>query len=238
MASIGENFQGPRSYGPVLTALCLALGIGITGCANSSDNVAARTPGTAAATVAGKPIDPSGAGIPPKSKLPKLPKGVSTAKPNDPLAMAAIGPVKRNGKKVQPGVRTKRDVQPFTTPVTYTDGLGLRIAKMTQGKVSGQGPGVFPGRTVTDFYLTLANHTKKALPLDVVVVTVTYGSPARLAHLVYNPNSVDFTGPLAAGQSAKAVYGFSIPTADLGNVTMTVDLDGVHQLAVFKGKVT
>jgi hypothetical protein len=171
------------------------------------------------------------------SKSP-LPKGVSTAIPKDPLAPASVKPVIRGSKTPRLSVRVKGGAEPFNRPITYTDGLNLRITKMTQGKVTGQGPGVFPGRAVTDFYVTLTNHTQRTLDLGVVVLTVTYGSPARLAHLVYNQNSIDFAGPVKPGKSGRAVYGFSIPAKDLGHVTMTVDLDGIHQLAVFTGRAS
>lgn len=237
MVHVPQRSRALSNRGLTIAALCLAMGTGVTGCANSSHDVAARAPGATAAARGGPSGGPTGQAIPPASKLPKLPQGVSTARPKDPLAPATIDQVMRNGKKVHPSVRVKGGVQPFTNPIIYTDGLRLTITKMTRGTVTGAGPGVFPGRPVTDFHVTLANDTQKALPLGVVVVTVTYGSPARFAHLVYDKNSADFTGPIPAGQSGKAVYGFSIPSADLDNVRMTVDLDGVHQFAVFKGKV-
>lgn len=228
--------------GLLVAAACMALGAGATGCGNSPNGVAARTPGSVASAVtkgATSTLTPGpNDGTPSASEHQKLPKGASTAIPMDPLASKSLAPVERSGKAAHPSVRTVGGVKPFTQSVKYADGLQLTITKMTQGKVTGQGPGVFPGRAVTDFYVTLTNGTKKTLSLDVVVVTVTYGTPARLAHFVYDGNSVDFAGTIKPGKSGKAVYGFSVPAADLSNVTMTADLDGIHQLAVFKGKVT
>jgi len=85
--------------------------------------------------------------------------------------------------------------------------------------------------------MALFNGTKDRLTLGVVVVTVTYGSPARVAHAVYDQNSVDFNGTVQPGKKTTATYGFSIPKGSRHNVTMTVDIDGAHHLAVFSGSV-
>lgn len=239
MAHISRRMQTTRSRCMLLVALSLAIGTGVAGCGQAVQDGAAGTPAaTTASTGADRASTSRSAdATPPDSSGSSLPKGVSTATPGDPLASSTVTPVPRRGKKGKPRVRTKDGVRPFGKPVAYTDGLRLTIARMTQGAVTGEGPGVFPGRVVTGFEFTLTNGTTQALPLDVVVITVTYGSPARVARAVYDQNSLDFTGPVPAGQTAKAVYGFSIPAAGRGKVTMTVDIDGVHEPAVFKGKV-
>lgn len=230
-----------RSRQAMLAAsVCTALVIGMTGCSSTHSEAAGAAAGGALPAAAGgtasRPVGPAVPAVPPASKLPQLPKGVSTARPRDPLAPRTVEPVGRGSAASHPTVKVKGGPQSFSEPVVYTDGVTLRITRMTHGKVAGEGPGVFPGRPVTDFYVTLTNHSSKTLTLDSVVVTVTYGSPARLAHLVYDQNAVDFAGAVKAGASARAVYGFAVPASDLGDVTMAVDLDGVHQLATFTGR--
>jgi len=224
-----------------MTAVAMAAAIGLGGCSNAQ-NEAARTPGaTAAASAAANPVASgsprAGEDKTPTSRKSKLPKGATTKNAKPPLAPKVVKQVMRNGKKPHPTVKVKGGAKAFTKPIVYTDGLTLHITKMTQGKMTGHGPGVYPGRPVTNFYVTLTNGTKKKLTLGVVVMTVTYGTPARLAHAVYGPKSKDFAGVIKPGKSAKAVYGFSVPAADRNDVTMVVDLDGSHQLATFTGKV-
>lgn len=166
-----------------------------------------------------------------------LPSGVSTAKPKDPLATGAVQQVSRHGKTPHPTIDTTTSEQTFTKPVTYTDGLRIKVTKVTQGVMTGHGPGVYPGRPTTTFTLALTNGTSAPLTIGVVVVTVTYGSPARVAHHVYDDRSVDFGGVVKPGASTEGVYGFSIPAAGRGDVTMTVDIDGRHHLAIFHGSV-
>ncbi|MBO1767965.1 hypothetical protein [Allobranchiibius sp. GilTou38] len=245
MASETLSHSGRGRRGSLIAVACVALGVAVTGCASSAHDGAADRPGSTASgvpnAVAGLTSTPTAGPQDDTSQVStqqKLPKGASTAIPSDPLASSAVVPVERGGRKVRPSISAIGGARPFTQPVEYADGLRLRITRMTQSKVTGQGPGVFPGRPVTDFYVTLTNGTKKPLSFDAVVVTVSYGSPARLAHLVYDQNSVDFASTVQPGKSGNAVYGFSVPAADLSQVTMTVDLDGLHQLATFRGKVT
>ena len=232
--------------GWLIAVACVALGAAVTGCGSSSHGVAATTAGPAALTAskaaAGRTSTPTAGpaddNTQSSSAKQKLPKGASTAIPSDPLASTSVTPVKRGAGAARATIAATGGARPFTQPIRYSDGLRLTITSTTQGKITGQGPGVFSGRSVTDFHVTLTNGTKKPLLFDAVVVTVSYGSPARLAHLVYDKNSVDFASTVQPGRSGNAVYGFSVPTTALGDVTMTVDLDGLHQLATFKGKVT
>jgi hypothetical protein len=68
-------------------------------------------------------------------------------------------------------------------------------------------------------------------------VTLSYGDPPRLASPTYERGAADFAGTWATGQSATAVYVFSVPTEELRAVTLAVDFDADHSPAVFSGKV-
>lgn len=223
----------------LIALMTAAIGMALAGC-GSSQSEAASTPGgkvaPAAATKAatGSTMAPQATTKPSKQKLPK---GAATVNAKAPLAPKKITQIKRNGKAPRPTAKVEGGAKKFSQAAVYTDGLKVTITKMTQGKMTGQGPGVYPGRPVTDFYITLTNGTKKPLQLGVVVLTVTYGSPARLAHAVYTPKAKDFAGVVKPGKSIKAIYGFSVPKADRDDVTLTVDLDGQHHLATFAGKV-
>jgi hypothetical protein len=123
----------------------------------------------------------------------------------------------------------------FRAAVHYSDGVSIAITKITQGTDTNTGAGAMPGKPVTTFTVVLSNHTSAAINLDQVVVSVVYGSPAAHAVPVDGPTTADFSGTVAPGKQANAVYAFSIPTANLGDTTMGIDFDGKHTVAVFTG---
>lgn len=160
----------------------------------------------------------------PKVKIPR---------PADPLASTASLRVIRSGQRAKPSVSASP--KPFSKKVTYTDGLGLKITDIKQGAVTGQGPGFLTGQPTTAFSVVLTNGTMKPIALNNVVVTTTYGTPRRVASPIYDVGSQDFHGTAKPGATAKALYVFSVPKADLGDVTMMVNFDGLHASATFKG---
>ena len=125
----------------------------------------------------------------------------------------------------------------FTEPVVFADGLALAVTSVEQGTVAGQGPGVSSGAPMTKVGLELTNGTAREVRLTAVVVTMTYGQPRRIAAAVYVEGVADFAGTAKPGAKSRAVYAFTVPTSELGEVVMSVDLDGVHALATFQGKV-
>lgn len=148
------------------------------------------------------------------------------------LAPATIKPVIRNGKVPHPTIKAAAAAIDGT--VDYTDGVTLKITRITHGKVTGKGPGIVQG-PVTTFFVTLHNGSAKTLDLDQVVVTTVYGSPARISSPVYVAKSQDFSGNIKAGKDAKAVYSFMSSTTHAAKVTVHVDFDGRHTAAVFTG---
>jgi hypothetical protein len=123
----------------------------------------------------------------------------------------------------------------FSAPAIYPDGLTLTVQTIKQGTENGQGRGIFPGSPTTSFALHLTNGTAGSIDLARSVVTVTYGNPARVAQASYASGAQDLTGTLTRGQSADAVYVFSIPPGQLDNVKLTVDIGGAHAAALFSG---
>src|SRR6185369_13728193 len=114
----------------------------------------------------------------------------------------------------------------FAQRAAYSDGVALRVTSIRQGAVSGQGPGVLSGQTTSSLTVTLTNGSKQALDLNQVVVTADYGRPARTASPIYDGGARDFSGSVAPGKSANAVYVFAIPTSQLSDVTINVNFDG------------
>ena len=162
----------------------------------------------------------------------ETPTGTATRPPD--AVVTTLPTVKRPGAKPA-AQRVKANKASFTQTVTYADGLRVRVAGIKQGTSTGQGPGVFVGAPQSSVSLEIVNGTTSAVKLDEVVVSMVYGKPMRLAAPVYDQGSRDLSGTVAAGAKVTADYQFSVPVKDLGNVVMTVDIDGSHSVATFSG---
>jgi hypothetical protein len=125
-----------------------------------------------------------------------------------------------------------------TSPVTYPDGLKVRINGVVQSTITAQGPGELTGQPLTTFTIELTNGTSKDVVLNQVVVSAFYGTPLLMAQPVYSPGVSDFATVVKPGASASTKYAFSIPVAELHRVTIAVDFDGLHSVAVFTGSTT
>jgi hypothetical protein len=162
------------------------------------------------------------------------PSGKAT-RPPDPLA-TDVPALKRPGAKPA-SQRVTSTPAAFSGQVRYSDGVVLEVLSIAQGASTGKGPGVFVGSPRTALTVKVTNGTGRVLKLEGVVVTLRYGSPQRMASPVYEDAAHDLAGTVAPGKSATAVYMFSIPTKELTKVTMSVDFDGTHAAAVFRGSV-
>lgn len=222
-----------RSRGHV-AVLTLAGAVALAGCSS-------QTPMGATSTAADvRPVSssatPTKATVGPTAGSPKSTVRPASKRPADPLAPATPVVIKRNGKTPHP--RFSAVPAPFTGTVAYADKLRLAIVSVSQGTVTGEGPGVFKGDPRTTFTVKVTNGTTTAIQLDAVVVSVSYGSPGRVARPVYGTGAQDFSGLLQPGRSAQATYSFSIPAPGLANSTFRIDFDGTHTAAVFRGRVT
>ena len=141
----------------------------------------------------------------------------------------------RGGKAAHPSL-TAAAVS-FAQRAAYSDGVALRVTSIKHGAVSGQGPGVLSGQTTSSLTVTLTNGSKQPVDLNQVVVTADYGRPARIASPIYDEGARDFSGTVATGKTATAVYVFAIPSSQLSDVTVNVDFDGSHHAATFTGSV-
>jgi hypothetical protein len=125
----------------------------------------------------------------------------------------------------------------FAAPASWSDGVTIRVTEARQQVTSGTGPGERTGQPQTVVTLELTNGTDRPLDLNTVVVQAAYGAPPAQASPIYDAQSADFGGTLAPGASATAVYSFAIPDDRLGNVVLSVDVDGFRFPAVFSGAV-
>lgn len=144
-------------------------------------------------------------------------------------------PVGRRGTTNRP--RIKATSGDFDSRLRWADGVEMQVATR-QGKTDGVGPGSVVGAPQTTFELTLTNNRSTELDVSSVVLTTTYAAkPKRLAPPVYDESVRDFGGSVKPGATATAVYSFSIPTNQLADVTLTIDLDANHAPASFAGSL-
>jgi hypothetical protein len=129
------------------------------------------------------------------------------------------------------------DPAAFTAPAAWSDGASVRVVDAGQQVSSGTGPGALAGQPQTVFTLEITNGSRAPLDLDAVVVQATYGAEAAQASPLYDAATVDFSGSLGSGATATAVYSFAIPADQLGDVDLSVDVDGHRFPAVFTGAV-
>lgn len=161
----------------------------------------------------------------------------SVTRAPDPAAPATVEPVKRASGPPAPTIAATAET--FSDPVSYPDGLSLKVTGIAQETVVGKGPGTQTGAPMTRLTLSLHNGTSHDIALTQVVVTAVYGkAPGQLAPPVYTGEVRDFSGVAKPNTDVTAIYAFSIPATELGNVLLTIDLDGVHALATFHGKAT
>ncbi|WP_406832169.1 hypothetical protein ABEG17_04910 [Pedococcus sp. KACC 23699] len=205
-----------RTTGSVSAAILLMSGLALGACAGGSAAATSARPSSSATAVA--PTE--------------TPAGTATRPPD--AVVTALPTVSRPGAKAA-SARIKGGKGTFSQGVTYADGLTMHVVGVKQSTSTGQGPGVFVGAPQTAVSLEIVNGTHAELKLDQVVVSMVYGKPTRLAAPVYDQSSRDLSGSLKPGARTTATYQFSVPVKELGNVVMTVDIDGVHSVATFSG---
>lgn len=206
--------------GRATSAVCL-LGVAVLssacGAPGSSDALhGPAAAGTAAAPAGELALDPVG--------------------PADPQAPPAYTPVVRGGQPARPTLTAGPGRFSSAAPVRFPDGVSLAVVHVARGVEQGRGPGVFTGRPHTTFSLALTNGSTRPIDLRQVVVTTTYGSPARLAPAVYEePSARDFSDTVAVGATTTATYAFAIPRGQARSAITVVDFDDVHVAARFTG---
>jgi hypothetical protein len=217
-----------RGKQAVVGAVCLVALAGVLSGCSGTDN--ADAPASSASSASSGAQDSKGPTPTPSAGQP-TPTG-ATARPADPV-LRTYKPVLRDGRAPRPSVSA--GPQPFGRAIRYPDGLRLAVTSISQGKVTGQGPGVFLGEPKTEIGLRMSNRSGRSVNLDQVVVTLVYGSERRTSRPVYDDRARDFNGVLRPGRSATATYLFSVPRPQLDDVTMFVDFDGHHTVGRFRG---
>jgi glucose/arabinose dehydrogenase len=107
---------------------------------------------------------------------------------------------------------------------TYGADPGIGVVAIPKGAKTATADASPSGAQVYVFDLQISNGTSAALDPTTADVTVTYGATGLQAARVFDPaNGWDnqFTGVILPSQMHTVTEAYAIPTADLGNVTMT-----------------
>ncbi|MCW2706049.1 MAG: hypothetical protein JWQ37_4044 [Blastococcus sp.] len=125
----------------------------------------------------------------------------------------------------------------FAGTAEWSDGASVRVTDARQQVTSGRGPGERAGQPQTVFALELTNGSGAPLDLNAVIVQAVYGGDKSQASPLYDAETVDFSRTLEPGGTATAIYSFAIPADQVGDVVLSVDVDGYRFPAVFSGAV-
>jgi hypothetical protein len=158
-----------------------------------------------------------------------------TGSPSPAVELPAPTVAAREGVPASARTVTVSDAD-FAAAAEWSDGATVRVADARQQVTSGVGPGERSGQPQTVFDLEVTNGSGEPLDLNAVVVQAVYGGSNQASPL-YDRETVDFGGTLAPGETATAVYSFAIPADQLGDVVLSVDVDGYRFPAVFAGAV-
>ncbi|MDQ1597184.1 MAG: hypothetical protein QOI70_608 [Microbacteriaceae bacterium] len=168
---------------------------------------------------------------PSQSGAPTGPKSSDTPTSPDPAATpASPDPAASSGPAV-PAAPVALD-----KPAQIEPGLSAAITKFeaVEGKALTPGEVSAPSVRTT---VTIRNASSESVPLTTAVVTAYFGPDQTPALELSSPGGAPFPTKVAAGQSATAVYLFSIPVDQRNQVRIVVDYSVKVSPVVFEGAV-
>jgi len=157
--------------------------------------------------------------------------GSPSATPGDSASPDPSTPAESNGPvapEAEPVAPDEVVVAPGDVTISLARIEGVDGEAVTPGEVSG------PAVRVT---VDITNGGDEPLDLGYAVVNGYYGASRTPSSTFTRPGGQPFSGALAPGQSAQGVYLFSVPLADRGDVTITVDYKIGESTIVFRGAV-
>ncbi|MGI9821982.1 hypothetical protein [Agromyces sp. Marseille-Q5079] len=128
------------------------------------------------------------------------------------------------------------DPVPIAKTAEIAPSLTAKITGIEAVEGEAQGPGevAAPSIRVT---VEIDNATKEASDLGTAVVTAYYGSASTPAAELREPGGRAFPDTVAAGETADAVYVFSVPPEERDDVTILVDYSLEYAPLQFHGEV-
>jgi hypothetical protein len=121
-------------------------------------------------------------------------------------------------------------------PAVYSDGVSARLVDIKAITGEAHGIGETSGAALA-IVVELTNTSGAPISLDTVAVNVYTGADGAPAARLQGDSGAPFSGSLGAGESAQAVYAFTVPEDRRGVVTVTVGVTPEAGTAVFSGTV-
>jgi len=117
----------------------------------------------------------------------------------------------------------------------FGGGVSAEIAAIRTVQGRGHGVGELSGPAL-QIWIRLHNETPHPLPLDAVVVNLSYGEESvPSTPLLGDPSTEPFSGAVPAGGYTDAVYVFPVPTDAREDLRVTVSHASLSPIVAFEG---
>lgn len=130
---------------------------------------------------------------------------------------------------------TTRPPIPLTSTATFGGSVTAAVTKVMKADLTATGPGEFSGPGI-ELTLSIGNGSADSIDLSVVNVTVV-GANGVAAIPVQNTPAAPFSGQLASGAKASAVYVFSLHSKPSNPVTVAAGYSAAAPVVAFSGNL-
>ena len=223
-------------------AACAGLLVAVLAACSSSDGTTPQVAGPPAAEASAGTGPGATATAAPSTGPSTGPSSVGSAAPSAGAGAGSPGAsapalVERPGA-LPPSQRVPGPEVAFDQPAAYRDGLSVVVQDIRSGVSTDTGVGAQADVPTTTLVVEVRNGTSVPVDLSGVVLTVTSGPDDVVADPVYGGDQQDLAGVVPSGGRAQGTYSFAVPEQARGDVTLSMDVDGRHLPAVWRGAVT
>lgn len=223
---------GRRGTVAIIAALAVvivaAVVIGVVS-AQPAHRAAAAAPSSSAPTAGvGAGAAPSVSAVPSASSSAAFsaPAGASSAPAAVPLASA-------KAPSASPAPQPTKTAS-IARPATIVKALTAKVTKRAAVAGKAQGPGEIAGPAV-QFTIRITNTTGSTVDLRSAVVNAYFGADDTPATQLEEPGGQPFPDSVRDGATATGVFVFTIPVAQRGSVSVTLDTSVANAVVAFKG---
>ncbi|MBM7798520.1 hypothetical protein JOE57_001441 [Microlunatus panaciterrae] len=116
------------------------------------------------------------------------------------------------------------------------NGVTVTVSKVESVKGQAHGPGEIAGPALR-ISITVDNKTKKAVPMELALVNLYYGSDRTPAGPLSGPGADPLSKPVAAGKASTGTYVFAVPKDQRGAIEVEFTYTTAAPKVVFRGAV-
>ncbi|CAN5330967.1 hypothetical protein BH11ACT1_BH11ACT1_12750 [soil metagenome] len=157
-----------------------------------------------------------------------------TADTGDPGATPAPTPVDTPAEPIETSPPAASITVPIDAEAEIATGVTARIASLEAVTGTAMQPGEVGGPALRAT-IELVNSTDAPIDLRGAVVNLAYGAGSTPASPIAQPGGEPFAQSVAAGETAKGIYVFTVPSTGRDNVSLDVDVRLGGQITVFEG---